>query len=103
MTIDKVGIGTIRIELKIQGLKDEDWQNLQSAEVVIIEPDGNKAFIPSDKIQIDKTNKQLIFNFTATKDGEHVAVAKLNFEDGKYTVTYEPYRFYVANWWDVAL
>jgi len=103
MTIDKVGIGTIRIKMTIHGLKEEDWERLQTAEVAIIEPDGHRVFIPPERVTINKQDKQLIFDFTATKEGEHIAVAKLNFNDGKYTVTYEPYRFYVANWWDVAL
>jgi len=103
MIIDKVGAGTIRIELSIQGLQDEDWQNLQSAEVVVIEPNNHKIFIPSNNIELDKDNRKIIFDVKVEQEGEHVVVAKLNFKDGKYTVTYEPYRFYVANWWEVAL
>ena len=103
MTIDRIGAGTINIELSIQGLTNKNWENLQSAEVMVLEPDGGKIYIPADKVAIDKENKKLIFNVTVSKEGEHVVVAKLNFKNNKYTITYQPYRFYVSNWWEVAL
>ena len=95
--MDIVGLGVITFQFKLNGLTDEQIQNIDDLFVKIIEPDGNSVVLKAD---VDKNKKIATVKYTAKKNGIHTVSGKVFFKDRTYTTSYNKYEFLVQSYWD---
>lgn len=95
--MDTVGLGVITLKFKLDGLTDEQIENISDAYIKIIEPDGNSVVLKAD---VNKKEKTLTVKYTVKKKGIHSVSGKIFFKDMTYTTSYNKYEFFAQSFWE---
>jgi hypothetical protein len=94
--MDRVGIGTVKIIVGIDGLLDEDWQHLEKVDAVVKNDLGEKRI---ENVEIDKEKKQVSFIYKTEVESVHRVGLELFFDDGTSMTSYNSYTFVVQREW----
>jgi len=90
--MDRVGVGTVKIIIGVNGLLEEDWEHLEKVEAVVKNDAGEERI---EEVKIDKERKQVSFTYKTTVESVHKVGLEFFFDDGTSITSYDSYTFVV--------